>query len=761
MSSAEVRVGPVRSSGRRASTPRSPDAGPSFEIVESKLRPMAPRLRISRRALLEQLRSSDRPITTVIAPAGYGKTSLLAQWDEQQPHRLAWLSTDDADNDPAVLCTYLAVALDRIEPVCAPVYEALAAHRPASTLLARLLAAIEAFHEPVTLVVDHLEGVTSTESLDVIAGLAVRLPPPSRLVLCSREQIRLPTPRMRVAGHLLELGPRDLAFGHEEAAELLRSAGLDLVDADVDTLVEHTEGWPAGLYLTALSMRAGSSRLTRTATPTGDSRLLADYLRAEILEHASAEEVAFVTRTSILETMHGALCDATLGRTGSAATLEELEGRNLLVVPLDDRREVYRYHQLFRELLRGELQRREPHLVADLHVRAAEWYETNAQPERALHHAQVARDADRVARLLLDLVQSTWASGRTSTVMQWLEWVADENLAGAYPALAVHGALMYALVGRPADAEMWSAMAHRSLVLTDLADGSSMESLLAYLRSFLCCDGVAAMKADAISSYAGLSPTSPYRASMLYAQGLAHLIGGEPELAGPTLVRASDAADAIGATPVAASVLAARALLAIDRDDWAEATALGERALSLLDDRTFDEYWTSALVFACGARIALRAGQVDAARTHLAHSARLRPLLTYALPVVSVMTLVEMARTYVALADPAGAEAVLGQARDILEQRPDLGVLGEQVERLRAQLEALAPALDGASALTPAELRLLPLLATHLSLQEIGERLFIARSTVKTHAVSIYRKLGVSSRSEAIDKLHELGLLIA
>ena len=178
-----------------------------------------------------------------------------------------------------------------------------------------------------------------------------------------------------------------------------------------------------------------------------------------------------------------------------------------------------------------------------------------------------------------------------------------------------------------------------------------------------------------------------------------------------------------------------------------------------MEGAQFDEYWTSALVYAWAARVTLQHGDAAEARQLVARAARLRPLLTYALPVVSVQALLEMARVYIGLADPAGARAVLRQAADIFRQRPELGNLPDIAEELGAKVDTIRSEAIGASSLTTAELRLLPLLPTHLSFREIGERLFVSRHTVKTQAISIYRKLGVSSRSETIDRMHELGLL--
>ena len=257
-----------------------------------------------------------------------------------------------------------------------------------------------------------------------------------------------------------------------------------------------------------------------------------------------------------------------------------------------------------------------------------------------------------------------------------------------------------------------------------------------------------------------LPPLAKRYPKLLFNEGLAHVIDGDPAGAEPILVRAADAARAIGSVPVETMVLAVLSRIAADRHDWAEADALGDRALRLLDAGTFDEYWTSALVFGCGANLAIHAHRLPEARDLLARAARLRPLLTYALPVVSTMALIEMASAYIALADAAGALAVVRQVRGILRQRPELGLLGEQVDDLSRQVDATVAVLAGGSSLTAAELRLAPMLATRLTLQEIGDALYIARNTVKTQAIAIYRKLGVTSRRAAVDRLRELGVIV-
>ena len=472
----------------------------------------------------------------------------------------------------------------------------------------------------------------------------------------------------------------------------------------------------------------------------------------------SDREVSFLTRTAVLDRMCGSLCDAILGDTASGRVLEQLESRNLLVIPLDRRREWYRYHHLFRELLLAELQRREPDLVRDLRVRAAAWYEANAMPEAAIEHAQAAGDSDRVARLVLEHAQPTWASGRVKTVLRWMEWLRAATSAEHYAAIAVHGSLIFALLGQPGAAERWAAAAERGPSSGTLPDGSTMAGTLAYLRAILCRDGIDEMRRDAQIAWEELSPASPYRATMLHTEGISYLVQGDHERADPILVHAFDVATGANALPLAALILAERCIVAAQRDRWTEVTTLARRAVALVEAGRFEDYWTSALVYAWAARDALHRKDIPMARYYVGRAARLRPLLSYALPVVSVQALLEITRSYMALADPGGAAAVLRQVHDILQQRPDLGIIPSQAEELESRLAKIKAVAVGASSLTAAELRLLPLLSTHLSFREMGERLHVSTNTVKTQAYSVYRKLGVSSRSGAVTRMHELGL---
>jgi LuxR family transcriptional regulator, maltose regulon positive regulatory protein len=731
----------------------------AFELRESKFHPPAARPGIViRTALVNRLAAAQSPIITVAAPPGYGKTMLLAQWAERVGPRVAWVSCDDGDNDPVVLLSALAVALDRIEPIDPTIFSALVSSGADITVVPRFVSAIAAMHRPVTVVLDHAEAVTNKQCLNTIAEFALRLPPGWQLAVASRAGVPLPVARLRAQGRIVEVSAEDLAMGPEEAASLLEGAGAELGKASIHEMLQRTEGWPAGLYIAALAIKAGTRRSEVGFTFTGDDIFMGDYLRSELLDRVSGAVASFLTRTSVLDRMCGSLCDAILDGEGSQRLLERLESRNLLIVPLDRRREWYRYHHLLQELLQAELRRREPELVQDLHFRAAGWYEANAMPEAAIRHAQAAADYDRVARLVLELAQPVWASGRVETVLRWMEWLRDVTSAEHYGAIAVHGSLIFALLGQPSEAERWAAAAERATPVGILPDGSTMQGTLAYLRAILCRDGIAVMRRDAQIAWDGLSPASPYRATMLYTEGISYLLEGEPARADPILTRAFGDATRAGALPLAALILAERCAVAAERDGWPEIIELAQRAVTIVEDGRLDDYWTSALVYAWATRAALHRGDISKARFYLGRAARLRPLLTYALPVVSVQALLELARCYLTLADPAGTAAILHQVHDILQQRPDLGVLTKLAGQLESQLGKTGANAVGASSLTAAELRLLPLLSTHLSYREIGERLYVSSHTVKTQAYSAYRKLGASSRSEAVTRVHELGL---
>ena len=744
---------------------------PAFEFVESKLaRPFTRKGVVPRPALVERLLSSiDTPVVTLLAPPGYGKTTVLHQWAEAERRRFAWVSLDRRDNDPAVLLTYVALALDRIEPIGPGVYEALASPRVSigSTLVPRLGAAVSATTEPFVLVMDDVHLLRDRDAADALTILAHHLPAGSQLAIAGRDAPAVPIARLRADGRVLEIGTDELSFDGQEAASLMRGVGVSVPRDQLSHLMDLTEGWPVGLYLAALSIEAGGPGSSDAPSIAGADRSVADYFRSELLRNLSRRTVAFLTRTSVLHTLSGQLCDAVLERTGSVRTLESIARRNLLLLPLDRDAHRYRYHHLFREMLRAELDRREPAIAPRLLRRAADWCEEHGLTEDALDYAQEAGDADRAARLLPSVVLPAHNHGRLVAVRRWLAWFDERDLIEPYPTVAALGAGVLALMGDAIEAERWAAAAEPDEdgpVIVEggpvLADGvTPSAALLAMVRATMLAHGTERLVQDAGIAREHVPRGSPWRATALLVSGISHILSGDDAGADVDLLGAVEAGEASGSADTVAVALCERAIIAMAGEQWSAAQLDAERARSIVRRVHLDEYVTSALVHAVTARIEIHEGDPAAAHKSLVRAQRARIRLTYAIPWLAVQVRLELARAYRSLADPAGARTVLREVDEILRRRPDLGVLGAQLSEIREQLEFVPVGAPGMSTLTAAELRLFPYLSTYLTFPEIGERLFLSRHTVKTQAISIYRKLGVSSRREAIERARELGLI--
>jgi LuxR family transcriptional regulator, maltose regulon positive regulatory protein len=746
--------------------PRKPiPAGPSFPILESKLAPALGRPGlVSRGNLLDQLEASAAtPVVAICAPAGYGKTLLATAWAKQDPRPFVWLSIDPQDNDPAVLLTYLAVGLDRVEPIDPAVLGALAS-RGASitqTVLPRLGAALSSKALPVVVVLDDVHLLSDQEGLDAVAVLVDHLAPGSQLAVISRDELPLPVARWRAEGRLAELGPGDLAMDPLEAGRLLAAARVELADAEVAELTRRTEGWPVALYLAALSIKTQHPRNGAGVGFEGRERFLVDYLQSALLAGLTPTEVRFLTRTAVLERLSGPLCDAVLDTTGSAAVLESLERSNLLVVPLDRQRTWYRYHQLFQELLRGQLERSEPALVRELTLRAAHWCQRHGLAEAAIGYAMEAGDADLVARGVEQVAIGVYRSGRLATVQRWFDWFDDHGLIQHYPAVAMLGAWVQALGGHAATAERWADAAEQGSYEGTLPDGSSIDGWRALLRAKLCRHGIGQMRADAEQALTLLPVGSLWRAPAQLLLGISHLLAGDLALADDLLAEAVQVAQDTGATLAASVALAERAILAIGRQDWRATETLVEQARSLVGTAHLEDFVTSVVLYAAAARVAIHHGNLDQAEQDLARAQQLRPQATQALPYYAVQARLELIRAYLALTDVADARTVLGEVDGLLRWRPDLGTLPDQADQLRSQLDHIGAEAIGTASLTMAEQRLLPLLPTHHSFREIGQHLHLSQHTVKSQAMSVYRKLGVSSRGQAIQRARTLGLLAA
>ena len=737
----------------------------ALDLLTSKLSPpLIRRDTVIRSRLIERLASSGiYSIVSVVAPAGYGKTTLLSQWAARNGQAFAWVSVDEKDNDPKVLLTYVAEALDAVEPISERIFDALTS--PGSSVpgsvVPRLGSAFASMTSPVVLVLDDVHMLRNSECRAALPVLADHVPAGSRLVLAGREQPPLRIARLRAEGKLLEISAGDLALTRDEAALLLRAAEVMLGEEDVAELHRRAEGWAVGLYLAALYLREGGSLASAVNSFDGRDQLVSEYMQSEFLEQIPAGQRAFLTRAAVLERMSGQLCEAVLEVPGATATLAGLARSNMLLVPLDRRGVWYRYHHLFRDMLLAELERAEAGLIPVLRRRAASWCLHNDLAEEALEYAIAAGDTDMAADLVARLAVPNCRQGRIATLRRWFGWLDREGGIDGHPMVAVLATLIYSWMGQPAETERWADAVDR-WQYGDAArpDDPAVEAWAAMARAFLCRAGIGQMLTDASDAARGFATRGIVTPGPALLQGFARILCGDPEGGEAALEEAVSLASRTDSHEVMAQALAERSLIAMARSHWGPAEDLAAQARAALREAGIEENYVTPLVCAAQARAAVHRGDIAAARQQLISAQRVRSVLTYTVPYVAVQARIELARVHVALADLAGARTLMREIDEILRRRPDLGILVGQARQLSTQLaREHGSGPPGASALTAAELRVLPLLATHLSYPEIAAELFVSTNTIKSQAYSLFRKLGASSRSQAVARSRELALL--
>jgi LuxR family maltose regulon positive regulatory protein len=739
--------------------------GPVLDLVAAKLlRPIARPGTVRRPALVDRLANGDaQRIVSLVAPPGYGKTTLLGQWAERNGQTFAWVSVDSGDNDPKVLFSYIAEALDAVEPISGRVFDALAS--PGSSVLGsvvpRLGSAFGSMTSPVVLVLDDVHTLHNSECRAALSVLADHVPAGSRLVLAGRAEPPLRIARLRTEGRILEIGSGDLSLTSAEAAALLRDAGIALGTEEVAELHRRTEGWPAGLYLAALYLREGGTVGNAAVSFGGDDRLVSEYMESEFLDRISRRQRLFLTRTAVLERMSGPLCEAVLELPGAASTLTGLARSNLLLVPLDERGQWYRYHHLFRDMLLAELERLEPDLMPVLRRRAAGWYLDNDLAENALEYSIAAGDVDTAARLVEKLGVPTHRQGRFTSIQRWFQWLEARGGMEGHPMAAVLAALFSAMTGRPVEAERWADAVDRwQYGNATPRDTPYAEAYAAILRALMCRHGIEQARADADEAVRRCTAEGIVTPAPALYQGLARILSGDLDGGDASFEDAISPGEQAGAYETLAVTLCERSLVAMARSQWSRAEVLADQARTVLRQVGIDESYATPLICAAQARAALRRGDVPAARKELVSAQRLRHLLTYAMPQLAVQARIELARVHLTVGDLAGARTLMREIDDLLRRRPGLGTLTVEAQAMRTRLSAeRGPGVPGASALTAAELRLLPLLSTHLSMPQIAAEMSLSPNTIKSQAYSLYRKLGASTRSQAVALSRELALL--
>jgi len=741
-------------------------------LIETKLH--APPVRgewVQREELIRHLAGSWAKLVLVSAPAGFGKTTLVAQWRSSSvgSRPFAWVSLDRGDDDPGRLWWHVVSALQRGVTAFQgkEILQALVGQAPdfdgrVLPLLVNELAALGEHGKRIVLVLDDYHLIKERSCHDQVAWLLLHLPASAQIVIVTRADPPLPLGRMRAAGEMTEIRAHDLRFAPAEAGALVSAvSAAELTEPDLKDLVERTEGWPAGVYLAALCLRADMTPGAFISQFTGDNRFIVDFLVDDVLSQQPGEVRQFLARTSILDRFCAPLCDAVVGTAGTSKIIDVLQRENLFVVPLDDNRQWFRYHHLFAHVLRGQLAKTEPALVPGLHERASAWHRAAGSADEAITHALAAHDYAGAIALIAHHHYRYVGSGRIATVRRWLRLLGDEQIAAS--PLAAHSAMWLAAVcGEQQTARRWLPVVQAGPDAGPLPDGMrSFEFSAAVMESSFGFDGIGAMRAAGARATAlETDPSSPWYALANSAYGLALYFSGDFELASAQL-----RSTRIGNAPVALARLqglTVMAWLAVEAGAVAQAEEHAQAALDLVNDpgQGLGTAPQSSLAYAAIGAVHAARGRLNQARNDLEHALRIRGRWPGLSPWPTVDVLFRLAAVLADTGERAEAAALLGEARQIITSLPD-GADAQlaRLDRLERLFTARSRTGALAEPLTERELEVLRLLRGPLSLRDIARELYVSPNTVKTHTQSIYRKLGVSDRQEALAKARELGLV--
>jgi LuxR family maltose regulon positive regulatory protein len=692
-----------------------------------------PRATVHRPRLLAPLVAPDAPpFVVLVAPAGYGKTTVLCDWSARDPRPFAWVTLDRGHDDPGQLLRSIASAIDEADAV--------------------------ATDGRIVLVLDDVQALTAPAAHEIVAALATQPPEGMTVAFASRAELPVPVARLRAQRLVTELRVPELAMTRAEAGTMLRSAGLALDRADLDALLRRTEGWPVGLALAALSLNdqaLSAAALTRFG---GGDRLVADYLRQEVLAALSEDDLRFIVSTSILDVLSAPLCDAVLDREGGAETLARLVRSGFPLVALDRTAERYRCHRLLADMLQIEIHRSGAGAEAELHRRASLWHRVAGDGERALQHAIAADEIGSAGDLVWADVPASLEQGSSANLEHCLTRFRDAQLA-AHPRLALATAGTHLVYGRGHLAEHWLLAAASATPAP--GDEALVRGGVAALTAALGRDGLAQMSAGAAEATALLAPDSPCQPLCRMIAGIAEHLRGDRVRARRELEAGARRA-AVPAPQIHAVCLSQLALMALDEHDSEDAARLITRARAQVTRYKLDRYPTSALVLAVSALVRAQRGRVEDAREDLRAAAALLERLTDFAPWYVIEAEIVLAGTALRLSDVNGARDRLEEARRLIPRLPEATVLRGWLQAAEADLAEYSNTVSQMPwSLTAAELRVLQFLPTHLSFREIAEQTCVSANTVKTQANAVYRKLDVRSRSDAVSRARRLGLIDA
>jgi LuxR family maltose regulon positive regulatory protein len=726
---------------------------------------------VAREELVARLvEGGGRKLTLVCASAGWGKTLLLSEWHaaKEESRPFAWVSLDPGDDDPVRFWRYLIGALQTVEPDLGRAALATVADAgPAliEVVLPPLINDLAALPRPLVLVLDDYHLVRNELINASVAYLLRHLPTTVQVAIASRADPPLPLGSLRAAGTLTEIRAAELRFSDAEAEALLNgSLELGLEPTDVAVLRTRTEGWAAGLQLAGLSLQGHEDRHAFVEAFAGDDRHIGDYLQ-ELLADQPSSAREFLLRTSILERMCAPLCDAVTGNADAAVRLEELHRSNLFLVPLDARREWYRYHHLFRDLLRQELARAAPGLIGELHRRASSWHREHGTVEEAIAHATVAGDYTEAGELIARHWRPIWNLGQRETVAAWIDALPRDVVLGD-PRLCLARGWTSLFLGAFDEVESWVLAAEDGSLPGPLYDGSaSVEQNAALLRcthAYFAGDVGRSIEHARRALALDQDEASPTRAASRFLLALPLYLAGEAAASEELLVEALRPRPGLDWADLLLSILATLASTSLDRGDLAQSEHYAAEAEQLVSELRLDELPSVTLVQVARGRLLEQRGELVGAATSFRRAIELARRGGRRLSLARALLL--LARLEHRRREHATARALAREAREVLATCADPGLLGELLAKTERTLLLMPPrraaaGLPADPELSERELTVLRLLESKLTQREIAAELYVSFNTVKGHTRSIFRKLGVASRDEAVARGRELDLL--
>ena len=739
--------------------------GSPFDLVRTKLLVPTPRARwVPRPRLVATLDGGlEAKLTLVCAPTGWGKTSAVAEWAASPPSAdVAWLSLDRDDDEPLRFWRCVVAALSAAEPALAgSAWRRLQSPSVViwDEILPALVNELADVGQSIVLVLDDFHLISHREIAAQLEYMIDRLPRNMHIVIATRADPALRLGRLRAIGDLTELRGEQLRFTDEEAADLLnRVHGLGLESTELAALQERTEGWVAGLNLAALSLRGAGDRGRLLERLPTDERFLIEYLWEEVVVAQPRSVRHFLMRTAILDRLTGSLCDAVAERHDSEEMLRELERINLFVVPLDPGRVWYRYHHLFRDLLLSQLERFARDLIPDLHRRASTWYSSSNMMVEAIEHALAAGDVNYAAGELQRHWLEFYSSGQATTILDWIDRLPADTIAG-HPTLVLARAGIARALGRLSEVEEWLERAEAlppeapaSEVGSSLASGVAMSRAM-YRLALGDVPGAIEWGQRALALEPDEGSTGHATAS--YFLGIV-LFFESPERAEP-LLKLFLTTVPPGRQDVRRYF--ATALLAevhVLRGEIQVAEHLAREALEVARTKRLEEHPPTEQAHVALGAVLLARGELDAAEERFERAAVLAR--RGGDRIESAHALVWLARARARQGDSGGARATLNSAGELV---PDLGVscLKGLVEALERELGGASPPGPVSEPLTEAELRVLRLFPGDLSYPEMADHLYVSLNTLRTHARRVRRKLGASTRVEAVARARQLGVL--